>query len=80
MLYDIIYTINGHRTFDSQESLIDYCKCNGYEHKGFNRNTWHRQELQEQPIFDGLAGPLWDGDKYAMKLGMYLKGYQNDLL
>ena len=63
MLYDIIYTINGHRTFDSQESLIDYCKCNGYEHKGFNRNTWHRQELQEQPIFDGLAGPLWDGDR-----------------
>ena len=47
MKYDIIYTINGSRTFDSEESLIDYCKCNGYEHKGYNRNTWHRQELQE---------------------------------
>jgi hypothetical protein len=27
-----------------------------------NFNTRHRQELQGQPIFNGYAGPSWDGE------------------
>lgn len=42
--------------------LIGDMRKLGYNYVGFNQNTNHRVELQKQPLFDELAGPMWDGD------------------
>jgi hypothetical protein len=33
----------------------------GFRHCGFNNNRVNRVELQGQPKFEGLCGPMWGG-------------------
>jgi hypothetical protein len=48
--------------FADAESAAPAFKVRGYEFKKLNQNARHRAELQGQPVFSGLAGPMWDGD------------------
>lgn len=43
-------------------TLIEDMKALGFAHTGFNHNPQQREELQGQPKFEDLAGPMWDGD------------------
>ena len=43
------------------EHFIAQMEARGYEHIGFNLNGHQRQELQGQPKFKGVLGPMWDG-------------------
>lgn len=63
----IIVTFAEEKCFTVQETttdaLIDFAANLGYEHKGYNDNPRNRAELQNQPTFAKLLGPMWDGDK-----------------
>ena len=50
-----------HCSFERVDDTVIYLSMPEEKLNLFNGK--HRQELQEQPIFDGLAGPLWDGDR-----------------
>lgn len=43
-------------------SLIDALEFRGHRLTAINRNPHQRAELQGQPKFEGLVGPMWDGD------------------
>jgi len=34
----------------------------GFQFKDYNANRAQRAELQQQPKFSGMLGPMWDGD------------------
>lgn len=42
--------------------VIEAMQVRGYTHYGFNNNPRQRDELQGAPLFNGLLGPMWDGD------------------
>ena len=42
--------------------LIPSMEAKGFKHTGFNSNPRQRAELQGQPKFLGVLGPMWDGD------------------
>ncbi len=44
------------------DNVYPAMEVRGYAHTGFNTNPKHRAELQGQPKFAGVAGPMWDGD------------------
>ena len=60
----LIQTVEGRmlRTDGEMANAIVAFEARGYQHTGFNQNAHNRAELQGQPTFDGLAGPMWDGD------------------
>lgn len=43
-------------------NLIERAEELGFTHNGYNDNNRQREELQNQPTFSGLYGPMWDGD------------------
>lgn len=45
-------------TADSTAQMV----AAGYQFSAFNNNPAQRAELQEQPKFHDLCGPMWDGD------------------
>lgn len=45
----------------SEAELVEFCRGRGFERTGTLRDSVGRSELQGQPIFAGLAGPMWDG-------------------
>ncbi|OYX96365.1 MAG: hypothetical protein B7X90_11835 [Novosphingobium sp. 17-62-19] len=47
---------------ETVEHLIEQMTSAGYEFSAFNSNPVQRAELQGQPKFKGLCGPMWDGD------------------
>jgi hypothetical protein len=51
----------GVHTFDDSNVIPEMAK-RGYPHVGANDNNHNCTELQGQPIFKGLCGPMWDGD------------------
>jgi len=42
-------------------NVIPALEVRGYAYNGENRNAYHRPELQGQPRFRGLSGPMWGG-------------------
>lgn len=43
------------------DAVLEAAK-HGYAFRGFNANPAQREQLQGQPKFTGLLGPMWDGD------------------
>lgn len=48
--------------FGPEVDLVAAMEIRGYAFVGLNSNPRQRVELQGQPKFRGLAGPMWDGD------------------
>lgn len=48
-------------TFNGQDVVTEMEKL-GYRKVGENLNEYNRAELQGQPIFAGLCGPMWDSN------------------
>lgn len=44
------------------ENIIPAFEIRGFVQRGVNDNPRNRIELQGQPVFAGLLGPMWDGD------------------
>lgn len=45
------------------EHILNHMAALGFEYAGRTKKGSHlRSELQDQPRFVGLAGPMWDGD------------------
>jgi hypothetical protein len=47
--------------FDEQ-NILPAMEARGYTFTGLNNNHRQRTELQHQPVFSQLYGPMWDGD------------------
>ncbi len=45
----------------TEENLLPAMEVRGYEFEGFETNKRLRPELQGQPKFRGVLGPMWDG-------------------
>ena len=60
----------------TEDDVMEGMKERGYEYLGENRNDYNREELQGQPRFKGLCGPMWDGDGWIR----YETPEMNDLL
>ncbi len=60
----IIQTVDGEfiTTTVDADNLIPAMEVRGYAFVRFNDNTRQRAELQDQPKFKGINGPMWDGD------------------
>lgn len=44
-----------------EDNLFPAMSVRGFVFSGFNRNKSQRAELQGQPKFKGVLGPMWDG-------------------
>ena len=64
MKYRIVQEIHGHiiKSEVNESGLYAAMEIRGYKFQGINSNQRQRVELQGQPIFEGLLGPMWDGD------------------
>jgi hypothetical protein len=64
MKYRLVQTVDGHMVKSEFEGDAIYpaMELRGYEFTGLNDNDHHREELQGQPRFRGVLGPMWDGD------------------
>ena len=60
-LYQIIGGRSAKTEFEENQ-LISGMKAKGFALRGFNHNASQRAELQDQPKFQGVLGPMWDGD------------------
>lgn len=47
---------------DTAEIVANRAAVEGFQCRGFNANPSQRLELQGAPKFNGLTGPMWDGD------------------
>lgn len=47
---------------DNPLDMIDRMEARGYPYRGIHDNPRTRDELQGQPEFTGLLGPMYDGD------------------
>ncbi len=64
MKYRLIQYVAGQmcRSEFTDENLLPAMEVRGYALNGFNQNKSNRAELQGQPKFRGVLGPMWDGD------------------
>lgn len=64
MKYRLIQEINGRSiaTEFNDENLMAAMEIRGFKFDRISNFPPHREELQDQPKFKGLAGPMWDGD------------------
>jgi len=64
MKYRFVQCINGQliATEFTEDNIVPAMEVRGYEFHGLNENPCHRVELQGQPTFTRLLGPMWDGD------------------
>lgn len=64
MKYRIVQRIEGMWVKSEVEpkNLHAWASVRGYTVSHINKNPRQRAELQEQPVFSGLVGPMWDGD------------------
>lgn len=56
-----IYGLNKPYSFDNRADLIKFMESKGFKHTGDNHTTTSRVELQGQPMFKNMAGPMHDG-------------------
>lgn len=64
MKYKLIQEVNGLgiETELNYENLMAAMEIRGFKFAGFRNSPNQRIELEDQPIFKGVAGPMWDGD------------------
>lgn len=60
----LIQTVEGRMIKTEFDALyiLDNMEIRGYHFSRLNNNPRQRAELQGQPVFSGLVGPMWDGD------------------
>lgn len=61
----LIQTVDGvsiRSEFGPEVDLVAAMEVRGYAFLKLNRNPNQRAELQGVPKFEGLNGPMWDGD------------------
>jgi len=56
------FNINGYIKFKSEEQFVTYCEERGIKQNGTEIRTFLREELIGKPKFNGLAGPMYDGE------------------
>ena len=56
------FNINGHIKFKNEKDFVDYCKEKSIKQNGFETGTHLREILIGKPKFNGLAGPMYDGE------------------
>lgn len=64
MQYKIVMLVDGEfvtTTTYSSAALRVVARCLGFPPSCVCRSPAVRAELREQPMFEGLAGPMWDG-------------------
>ena len=61
MKYRLVQDEGGMSEFDG-DNIYPAMEVRGFDFIGFNINPRQRPELQNQPMFKQLAGPMWDGD------------------
>lgn len=57
-----VSTQYGRQEFGPEVDFLAAMEVRGYEFERVHRNPTTRKELQGQPVFAGLYGPMWDGD------------------
>lgn len=60
--YKIVTTIEGRMVVDTTTDIFAWAEVRGHEFVKLNDNHRQRAELQGQPIFAKLVGPMWDGN------------------
>lgn len=55
----IMPTVTGMTT----DNCVPAFEIRGFKHIRDNFNPRNRAELQGAPVFDGVYGPMWDGDR-----------------
>jgi len=65
MKYRLIQNVDGLFIKTESDNLGDFMarmEVAGFGFVKLNKNPRQRVELQDQPIYSGIAGPMWDGD------------------
>lgn len=61
----VSYTVyglpEGIKKFDTRDKLVYFMEGKGFTFSGDNNNRSSRVELQGQPTFKGIMGPMYDG-------------------
>ena len=64
MKYRLVQSVDGQMvvTECTDNNLLPIMEVRGFAFNGLNKSSSHRKELQGQPKFSGVLGPMWDGD------------------
>lgn len=64
MNYRLIQSVDGRlmRSDFTDENLLPAMEARGFKFHKLNARPGQRAELQGQPCFLGVLGPMWDGD------------------
>ncbi len=64
MKYKLVQTVEGRMVASEfmEDNFLAAMEIRGFKVEGTNHAPYQRAELQGQPIFRNLAGPMWDGD------------------
>lgn len=63
MKYRIVQNVDGCFVVSTvDDAIFAAMEVRGGKFTGFNSNPRQRKELQDEPIFEGFVGPMWDGD------------------
>jgi hypothetical protein len=62
MKYTLHYT-GGRVSADTRQEFIDLLSARGIEFNGVHARRYTRSELQGQPKFKGICGPMWNGEE-----------------
>jgi hypothetical protein len=63
VIYNVYGLGSGVLSFDDASKLVAAMRSKGIRQTGVDRSGAIRRELQGQPTFDKLAGPMYDGPK-----------------
>lgn len=65
MLYEFVHAVDKQLIVETftEDNVIPAMSARGCSLTGFNNNHRHRKELQGQPMFSGICGPMWGGEK-----------------
>jgi hypothetical protein len=63
MIYNLVQFVEGKLVASqfSEANVIPAMSARGFEFNGANANSRQRAELQGQPKFKGVCGPMYDG-------------------
>jgi hypothetical protein len=56
-----VYGLDKNYSFENRKDFIKFMESKGYKHTGDNHNKANRAELQGQPVFKNMSGPMYDG-------------------
>lgn len=71
--YQLVQNVEGQmiETIFDGMNLVDGLEFRGFVLTGFNRNPRQRAELQGEPKFSGLCGPMWGGHRDGVPMIRY---------